>query len=73
MERIAACPIKGAVGLEQVSTTLGADAVVKLNSFLVEFDAVDDKQATNEDEDNEGETYDGFKGLGHKVYLPFIF
>jgi len=73
MERIAACLIKSTVGLEQMPTALGTDAVVKLDGFFVEFDAVDDKQTANEDKDNEGETYDCFKGLRHKVYLPFIF
>ena len=69
VERSAACLIEGAIGLEQVSTALGADAVIKLNSFFVELDAIDDKQTTNEDEDDEGEAYDCFKGLGHGVYL----
>lgn len=68
-----ACPIESTIGREQVSTALGADAVVKLLGFLVEFDAVDDIQTANEDEGDEDETYDCFKGLGHKVYLPFIF
>lgn len=73
MERIAACPIEGTIILEQVSTALDADAVVVLFGFFVVFDAVDDKQTANEDEGDEGETYDCFKGLGHRVYLPFIF
>ena len=73
MERIAACLIESAIRLEQMPTALGADAVVKLDGFLVEFDAVDDIQATNEDEGDKDETYDGFKGLRHKVYLPFVF
>ena len=69
VERSTACPIKGAIGLKQVSTALGADAVVKLNGFFVELDAIDDKQTTNEKEGDEGEAYDCFKGLGHGVYL----
>lgn len=64
-----ACPIKGTIGLKQVSTALDADAVVKLNGFFVELDAIDDKQTTNKDEDDKGEAYDCFKGLGHGVYL----
>ena len=73
MERVAACLIESAIGLEQMPTAFGADAVVKLGGFLVAFDAIDDKQTADEDEDDEGETYDCFKGLGHKVCLPFIF
>ena len=73
MECVAACPVKSTIGLEQMPTALGADTIVKLNGFLMEFDAVDDIQATNKDEDDEDETYDCFEGLGHKVYLPFIF
>ena len=64
-----ACFIEGAIGLEQVSTAFGADAVVKLNGLFVELDAVDNKQTANEKEGDEGEAYDCFKGLGHGVYL----
>jgi hypothetical protein len=69
VERITACPIKGAIGLEQVSTALGADAVVILGGFFVALNAVNNAQTANEKEDDEGEACDCFKGLGHGVYL----